>query len=137
MRALVLLLAAVCGVLEAAAVGGAMYVLGEVIDAYSMSMGGLPAAHGRLAVWLAGAVLAAVLAAPAVPLAVAAVRGRPFGRVARGLIVAALVIQAVLGLAVAGAAGGLALLAVLAPFSLLLWSLVTSGAPRRSAARVA
>ncbi|HEV7897507.1 MAG TPA: hypothetical protein VGP31_06655 [Planosporangium sp.] len=130
MRTLVLLLAAIGTAAEALLVGAVLYVLGDVIGAYSMSMGGLPAGHGQAAVWILGAVLAVVLAAPAVPLVMAAVRGRPFGRPARTLIISALVLQGILGVVVELTAGGPALLGVLAVFSLLLLSLVTATARR-------
>jgi hypothetical protein len=131
MRTLVLILAAIGTVVEAAVFGGVLYVLGAVIGAYSMSMGGVPAEHGQFAVWVLAAVLALVLAAPAVPLVLAAVRGRPFGRPAQGLIIAALVLDAILGFVAELISGELALVGVLAVFILLLLALLTQP-PARS-----
>lgn len=129
MRTLLLLLAAIGTVAEALAVGGALYVLGAVIGDYSMSMNGLPAARGQAAVWVLAVVLAVVLAAPAVPLVLAAVRRRPLGRPARVLIVGVLAVQAVIGLVVGLAASGPAVVGVLAVFSLLLSALLAGAAP--------
>ncbi|MCW2637827.1 MAG: hypothetical protein JWP76_133 [Dactylosporangium sp.] len=130
MRTLVLLLAAIGTVVEAAVFGGVLYVLGAVIGAYSMSMDGMPAARGQLAVWIIAAVLALVLAAPAVPLVAAAIRGRPFGRPARGLIIGVLVLDAILGIVVELISGELAFVGVLAVFTVLLLALLADSAPR-------
>ncbi|NJC72136.1 hypothetical protein HC031_20800 [Planosporangium thailandense] len=129
MRTVILLLAATATVVEALVVGGVLYVLGVVIGDYSMSMGGLPATGGQVALWILAVALTALLAAPAVPLVRAAVRHRPLGRRARALIVGALALQAVLGLVVGLASSELAVLAVLAVFSLLLSTLVVAAAP--------
>jgi hypothetical protein len=130
MRTLVLLLAAIGTVVAAVVFGGTLYVLGVVIGEYSMSMGDLPAAHGQVAVWIFAAVLALALAAPAVPLVTAAVRGRPLRRPARVLIISALVLYAILGVVTALISGDLAVVGVLAVFSLLLLALLTGPAPR-------
>jgi hypothetical protein len=135
MRMLVLLLAALGTLVEAVAFGGLFYVLGAVIGAYSMSMGGIPAERGRVAMWVLGAVLAAGLAVLAVLLVVAAVRRRPLGRPSRVLIVCALVLQGILGLVVVLAAPGVALIGVLFVFACLLLGLVTEPPPRPMRAR--
>ncbi|GAA1797770.1 hypothetical protein HC028_14185 [Planosporangium flavigriseum] len=127
MRTLILLLAAIGAVVEAAVLGGFLYVLGVMIGEYSMSMNGTPPAAGRLAVWILGAVLALILAALAVPLVRAAVRSRPLRRPARVLIVCGLVLNALFGVVVILVSGGLAVVGVLAVFSLLLLALLTTG----------
>jgi hypothetical protein len=130
MRTLVLLVAAIGTVVQAAVFGGVLYVVGAVIGAYSMSMGGVPAGRGQLAVWILAAVLTLVLAAPALPLVTSAVRGRPFGRPARVLIIGVLVLDAVLGVVVELSSGELAFVGVLAVFGLLLLALLTEPATR-------
>src|SRR6266496_2606688 len=62
MRTVVLLLAAFGTLVEAVAFGGGLYLLGTVIDTYSMSMGGLPPDRGRLGVWLTRVLVVAALA---------------------------------------------------------------------------
>src|SRR5689334_20971992 len=109
MRILVLVFAALGILVEAVVLGGLLYVLGEVIGAYSMSMGNMSAAHGRLAVWILAGVLGGGLALLALWLVVTAVRGHPFGRGTRAVVIAALVVQGILGLVVLlmGSAKGL------------------------------
>jgi hypothetical protein len=131
MRTLVLVFAALGTLVEAVVFGGLLYILGDVIGAYSMSMGNLSADKGRLAVWILGAVLGFGLTFLALVLVVVAVRGRPFGRPTRALIVGALVLQGILGLVLLVTGSNLGLLGVLAVFALLLLALVTEPAPER------
>ena len=93
MRAAALLVAAIGVLVEAVAFGALLFVLGEIIGAYSMSLNGAPADSSATAVQVLGLVLAALLVVLAAALVVAAVRRRSFGRPTRALIVAALVIQ--------------------------------------------
>ncbi len=57
MRIFVLIFAALGLLAEAVVFGGLLYILGDVIGAYSMSMGKLSADSGRTAIWTLGAVL--------------------------------------------------------------------------------
>lgn len=124
MRLFVLLLAAVASLAEAIAFGAVAYVLGDIIGAYGMSMGTLSGGGGRAALWVLGAVLAACLVAVAALLVVAAVRGRPLGRTARALTVAALAVDGLVGLVLLFTGSPLAALGVLAGFSCLLAALL-------------
>ncbi len=133
MRTVVLLLAAFGTLVEAVAFGGGLYLLGTVIDTYSMSMGGLPPDRGRLGVWLLGALLALALAALAVLLAVAAVRGRALGAPTRVLVVAALALHGMLGLVVVLAGDASWFLGVVVVFACLLLSLTVPPPMRRPA----
>src|SRR4051812_4906629 len=117
MRLLVLLLAAVASLAEAIAFGAVAYVLGDIIGAYGMSMGALSGAGGRNALWVLGAVVAVCLVAVAAFVVVAAVRGRPLGRTARAATVAALVVNALVGLVLLLTGSPLAALAVVAGFA--------------------
>jgi hypothetical protein len=137
MRMFVLLLAAIGTLVEAVVLGVTLYLLGEIIGAYSMSMGGLPADTGRVAIWVLGGIVGLGLAVLAMALVVAAVRGRPFGRPTRVTIVVALALQGVLGLVMILMAGPFAVLGVLFVFACLLFALVTEPAPHRAPARPA
>jgi hypothetical protein len=135
MRTVVLVLAAIGTLVEAITFAAVLYLIGVTIGAYSMSMGGMPAEHGKIALWVLGGVLAVLLTVVAVLLVVAAVRRRRFGRLSRTLIVSALVLHAIIGLVVMLTAPGLVLLGVLFVFSCLLLALLTEPAPRRLQAR--
>jgi hypothetical protein len=125
MRILVLIFAAFGLLVEAVVFGGLLYILGDVIGAYSMSMGKLSADSGRTAVWTLGAVLGFGLALLAMLLVVACVRGKPFGRPMRALVTGTLVLQAVLGLVMLLTGSSAGLVGVLVVFALLLLALVT------------
>jgi hypothetical protein len=129
MRILVLVFAALGILVEAVVLGGLLYILGDVIGAYSMSMGNMSAAHGRLAVWILAGVLGGGLALLALWLVVTAVRGHPFGRGTRALVVAALVVQGILGLVVLLMGSAKGLVGVLVVFALLLYALVKEPTP--------
>jgi hypothetical protein len=131
MRTVVLVFAALGLLVEAAVLGGLLYILGAIIGAYSMSMGHLSASSGRTAVWILAAVLGFGLAVLAGALVVTAVRGKPFGRPTRGVIVAALGLQGILGLVVILMGNAASLVGVLAIFALLLFALVTEPTPPR------
>jgi hypothetical protein len=135
MRMLVLLLAAIGTLIEAVAFGGLLYVMGDIIGTYAMSMGGLPADTGRLAIWISAAVIGFGLFLLAMSLVVAAVRGKPFGRPTRVGIIVALVWQAILGIVMLLTAGPLAVLGVLFVFACLLLAVVNEPAPHRVPAR--
>jgi hypothetical protein len=130
MRTVALVFAAIGTLVEAVALGGVLYALGELIGAYQMSMNGMPYRHGQVALWVLGGVLAVVLAALSVVLAVTAVRGRPFGRFGRTLIVTALVLQGILGLVALITAPPTALIGVLFVFCCLLFGLLAQPATR-------
>ena len=124
MRTAVLVLASIGTLAEAIAIGASLYLLGTVIDAYQMSMGDMPAERGRLAVWIVAGVLGVALALLAGLLAVSAVRGNAFGRLARVLIIGALVLNGILGF-VAVLGGNVALfVGLVAVFGFLLLGLV-------------
>jgi hypothetical protein len=93
MRAAALLVAAIGVLVEAVAFGALLFVLGEIIGAYSMSLNGTNAAASATGVQVLAVVVAALLVVLAAALVIAAVRQRPFGRPTRVLIVAALVVQ--------------------------------------------
>jgi hypothetical protein len=131
MRILVLVLAALGILVEAVVFGGLLYILGEVIGAYSMSMGNMSAEHGRLAVWILGGVLGGGLVLLAMWLVVTAVRGHPFGRGTRAVVVTALVVQGILGLVVLLMGSAKGLIGVLVVFALLLFALVKEPTPER------
>jgi len=129
MHRVVLVLAAVGTFVEAFAFGGALYVLGRMIDEYHMEMGGRPYTEGRTVVWTLAVVLALGFLALTCLLAVAAVRGRALNRTARALTIGALILHGAAGLAlvllnsVAGFVGALLV------FCLLLLGLVLKPAP--------
>jgi hypothetical protein len=131
MRILVLVFAALGILVEAVIFGGLLYFLGKVIGAYSMSMGNMSAEDGRLAVWILGGVLGGGLALLAFWLVITAVRGHPFGPGTRAAIVAALVVQGILGLVVLLMGSATGLVGVLVVFALLLYALVKEPTPER------
>jgi hypothetical protein len=131
MRILVLVFAALGILVEAVVFGGLLFILGEVIGAYSMSMGNMPAENGKLAVWILGGVLGGGLVLLAMWLVITAVRGHPFGRGTRAVIVTALVVQGILGLIVLLMGSARGLIGVLVVFALLLFALVKEPAPER------
>jgi hypothetical protein len=135
MRILVLVFAALGILVEAVVFGGLLYILGEIIGAYSMSMGNMSAENGRLAVWILAGVLGGGLALLGMWLVVTAVRGHPFGRGTRAAIIAALVVQGILGLVVLLMGSARGLIGVLVVFALLLFALVKEPTPERIRAR--
>lgn len=131
MRILVLVFAALGILVEAVVFGGLLYILGEIIGDYSMSMGNMSAEHGRLAVWILGGVLGGGLVLLAMWLVITAVRGHRFGRGTRAAIVSALVVQGILGLVVLLMGSAKGLIGVLVVFALLLFALVKEPTPER------
>jgi hypothetical protein len=133
MRTAVLVLASIGTLAEAITIGASLYLLGTVIGAYQMSMDGMPAEHGRLAVWIVAGVMSVALVLLAGLLAVSAVRGNAFGRLGRILIISALVLNGILGFVavLTGSVGALA--GVLAVFGCLLLGLILQPGPRQYA----
>ncbi len=135
MRILVLVFAALGILVEAVVFGGLLFILGEIIGAYSMSMGNVSAENGKLAVWILGGLLGGGLVLLALWLVITAVRGHPFGRGTRAVVVTALVVQGVLGLIVLLMGSARGVVGVLVVFALLLFSLVKEPAPERIRSR--
>jgi hypothetical protein len=135
MRILVLVFAALGILVEAVVFGGLLFILGEIIGAYSMSMGNMSAENGKLAVWILGGLLGGGLVLLAMWLVVTAVRGHPFGRGTRAVVVTALVVQGVLGLIVLLMGSTRGLIGVLVVFALLLFALVKEPTPEPIRAR--
>jgi hypothetical protein len=133
-RRFVLALTAVATLAEALLLGGVLFVLGRVIDGYSMSLGGIPPDRGRTGVWLLAAVLAGSLAGLSAALAAAAVRGR-YGRPTRVALVAGAVLQWVLAVVLGIVAGWPAFVAVLAVFGCLVAVLMLEPPARTGAHR--
>ncbi|GGM28829.1 hypothetical protein ACFFX1_47540 [Dactylosporangium sucinum] len=117
MRLVAQLLAAAGILAEGLVVGGLLFVLGGVVDAYSMSLNGADPGDAQVAIRVAAVVLGLALAALGAGLGRAALRHRP----ARRLTMAALVVQCVV-VAVAGVALGWAVfLGALLVLGFLLW----------------
>jgi hypothetical protein len=129
MHRVVLVLAAVGAFVEAFAFAVALYLTGTMIDEYHMSMGGRPYTEGRTAVWVLAVVLAVFFLVLTGLLAVAAVRGRPLNRTARGFTIGALILHGALGLAVVLMGSAAGFVGVLAVFCLLLLGLVLKPGP--------
>ncbi|MET7395784.1 hypothetical protein ABZS66_20050 [Dactylosporangium sp. NPDC005572] len=117
MRMVAQLLAAAGILAEGLVVGGLLFVLGGVIDAYSMSLNGADPAHAQVALRVTAVVLGLALAALGAFLGLAALRHRP----ARRLSMVALVVQCVV-VTVAGVALGWAVfLGALLVLGFLFW----------------
>jgi hypothetical protein len=114
MRRLVLLAAALGMLAEAVLIAVALFVLGRVIGAYSMSMNGANPRAASIGVQVLALVVAAALFVVALLLVIAAVRDRPLTGPARWLTVAALVMQWTLAVVTAVTSGGLAFALALA-----------------------
>ena len=114
MRRLVLIAAALGMLGEAVLIAVALFVLGRVIGAYSMSMNGADPRAASMGVQILALVVAAALFAVALLLVIAAVRDRPLTGPARWLTVAALVVQWILAVITAVTSGGLAFALALA-----------------------
>jgi hypothetical protein len=96
-----LVIAAVGILVEGVVVGAALFVVGKVIGAYSMSLNGADPDHAQVAIRAAAVVLGVLLAALAVRLLIAALRHRA----ARRWTIVALVVQCVV-VTIAGIALG-------------------------------
>ena len=96
-----LVVAAVGILVEGVAVGAALFVVGGVIGAYSMSLNGADPGHAQVAIRIAAVVLGVLLVALSARLLVAALRQRA----ARRWTIVALVVQCVV-VTVAGVALG-------------------------------
>jgi hypothetical protein len=129
MLRVVLVLAAVGTFVEAFAFGVALYLAGNMIDEYHMSMGGRAYTEGRTVVWILAVVLALGFLALTCLLAVAAVRGRPLNRTARGFTIGALILHGLLGLAMVLTSSVSGFIGVFVVFGLLLLGLVLRPAP--------
>ncbi|MEV0134337.1 hypothetical protein AB0H83_38490 [Dactylosporangium sp. NPDC050688] len=101
MRMVALVIAAVGVLVEGVVVGAALFVVGGVIGAYSMSLNGADPGHAQVAIRVAAVVLGVLLVALGVRLLVAALRQRA----ARRWTVVALVVQCVV-VTIAGVALG-------------------------------
>jgi len=113
-RRLVLLAAALGMLGEAVLIAVALFVLGRVIGAYSMSMNGANPDAASIGVQVLALVLAAALFVVALLLVVAAGRDRPLTGPARWLTIGALVVQWVLAVITAVTSGGIAFALALA-----------------------
>jgi hypothetical protein len=91
----------------------------------------MSAENGKLAVWILGGLLGGGLVLLAMWLVITAVRGHPFGRGTRAVVVTALVVQGVLGLIVLLMGSTRGLIGVLAVFALLLFALVKEPTPEK------
>ncbi len=96
-----LVIAAVGVLVEGVLVGAALFVVGGVVGAYSMSLNGADPGHAQVAIRVAAVVLAVLLVALGVRLLIAALRQRA----ARRWTVVALVVQCVV-VTIAGVALG-------------------------------
>jgi hypothetical protein len=96
-----LVIAAVGILVEGVVVGAALFVVGKVIGAYSMSLNGADPDHAQVAIRVAAVVLGVLLAALSVRLLIAALRHRA----ARRWTIVALVVQCVV-VTIAGVALG-------------------------------
>jgi hypothetical protein len=94
--------AAVGIILEGVVVGAALFVVGGVIGAYSMSLNGADPGHAQVAIRVAAVVLGVLLVALGVRLLIAALRQRA---AARRWMIVALVVQCVV-VTIAGIALG-------------------------------
>ncbi|GAA3196985.1 hypothetical protein ACFO1B_00940 [Dactylosporangium siamense] len=101
MRMVALVIAAVGILVEGVVVGAALFVVGGVIGAYSMSLNGADPGHAQVAIRIAAVVLGALLAALGARLLIAALRQRA----ARRWTIVALVVQCVV-VTIAGVALG-------------------------------
>ncbi|MDG6108449.1 hypothetical protein Daura_15065 [Dactylosporangium aurantiacum] len=101
MRMVAQVIAAVGILVEGVVVGAALFVVGGVIGAYSMSLNGADPGHAQVAIRVAAVALGVLLVALAVRLFVAALRQRA----ARRWTVVALVVQCVV-VTIAGVALG-------------------------------
>jgi hypothetical protein len=95
-------IAAVGIILEGVVVGAALFVVGGVIGAYSMSLNGADPGHAQVAIRIAAVVLGVLLVALGVRLLIAALRQRA---AARRWMIVALVVQCVV-VTIAGIALG-------------------------------
>jgi heme A synthase len=114
MRRLVLIAAALGMLAEAVLIAVALFVVGRVIGAYSMSMNGANPAAASVGVQVLAFVVAATLFVVALFLVVAAARDRPLTGFARWLTIAALVVQWILAVITAVTSGGIAFALALA-----------------------
>jgi hypothetical protein len=134
MRRIVLLFAAAGTFAEGLLIGGTLAVLGQVIGATSMSMGGTDPHVAQLGLRILAGLVALAMVATAIFLVAAAVRDRPLAGPARGLAIAALTVQWILAI-VAGVAGGaLAFALALAVSGCLLGALLMDS-PSQAAVR--
>ncbi|WP_327004014.1 hypothetical protein OHA72_54695 [Dactylosporangium sp. NBC_01737] len=101
MRMVALVIAAVGILVEGVVVGAALFVVGGVIGAYSMSLNGADPSHAQVAIRIAAVVLGVLLVALSARLLVAALRQRA----ARRWTIVALVVQCVV-VTIAGVALG-------------------------------
>ncbi|GAB3827081.1 hypothetical protein ACFPIJ_07275 [Dactylosporangium cerinum] len=101
MRMVALVIAAVGILVEGVVVGAALFVVGGVIGAYSMSLNGADPGHAQVAIRIAAVVLGALLVALGARLLLAALRQRA----ARRWTIVALVVQCVV-VTIAGVALG-------------------------------
>jgi hypothetical protein len=137
MRRLVLLAAALGMLAEAVLISVALFVVGRVIGAYSMSMNGASPHAASIGVQVLAFVVAAALFVVALLLVVAAVRDQTLTGVPRWLTIGALVVQWILAVITAVTSGGLPFALALAIAGLLTGALlmdrrdISPGAARR------
>ena len=138
MRRLVLIAAALGMLGEAVLIAVALFVLGRVIGAYSMSMNGANPDAASMGVQVLALVLAAALFVVALLLVVAAVRDRPLTGPARWLTIGALVVQWILAVITAVTSGGIAFALALAVAGCLTGALLADqrDSPRGAAQRL-
>jgi heme A synthase len=138
MRRLVLIAAALGMLGEAVLIAVALFVVGRVIGAYSMSMNGASPDAASAGVQVLALMLAAALFVVALLLVVAAVRDRPLTGPARWLTTAALVVQWILAVITAVTSGGIAFALALAVAGCLTGALLADrrDSPREAAQRL-
>jgi hypothetical protein len=124
MRRLVLLAAALGVLAEAVLIAVALFVVGRVISAYSMSMNGADPRAAAVGVQVLALVIALTLFVVALFLVVAAIGDRPLAGVPRRLTIAALVVQWILAVITAVTSGGVAFALALAVAGCLLGALL-------------
>ena len=138
MRRLVLIAAALGMLAEAVLIAVALFVVGRVIGAYSMSMNGANPDAASIGVQVLALVLAAALFVVALLLLVAAIRDRPLTGPARWLTIGALAVQWILAVITAVTSGGIAFALALAVAGCLTGALLADqrDSPRGTAQRL-
>ncbi|MFF5231645.1 hypothetical protein [Dactylosporangium sp. NPDC000521] len=99
MRMVALLAAAVGIIVEGVVVGAALFVVGGVIGAYSMSLNGADPGHAQVGIRVAAVILGALLVALGAVLVAAALRRRAAGRLTMVALVVQCVVVTIAGIA--------------------------------------
>ncbi|MFI6939524.1 hypothetical protein ACIBI4_09645 [Streptomyces sp. NPDC050418] len=118
------IVAAILLVVEAVGLMIVNVALGKIADAQSMSLAGMdPDVMATSSFVLAGVVLL-YLGACAVVILVSAIRRRPHGRIARVLLISAVILHVLLGALAVGLIGWAAFAFMMVMFGLLMFSLM-------------